>query len=203
MKNEFRLENFETNEKVTVRLYDDCMEIIDKDGFKTTLFRDTIIDAKLERETHSTTHDYGKVRVSTKVVSGVYISKSFDVKNTNSYTIVKLRIKSTVGDLLLTGSEEKLKDILYYCASKYRNLSEGDVFGYYLWLIAGYITLAGWIGMFVMSNFLDTYIEPVHSIVCTIGFCFALIAFLGLIPTCLLGFVYKDAKPEVKYPKKK
>lgn len=206
MKNEFRFKTAETDEKVTIRLYGDCMEIIEKDGFKTTLSRDTIIDAKLERENHSTTHDYGRVRVSTRVVSGVYVSKSFDVKHTDSYTVVKLRIKTSVmDDILLTGSEEELKDVLYYCVSKYRNVSEDDAFGYYMWLIVGYITLAGWIGLFIMGlclDFLDTCSEAVNSIVLNIGLWSSAIAFLGLIPTCLLGFVYKDAKPEVKYPKK-
>ena len=207
MKNEFRLRTAETNEKVTIRLYEDCMDIIDKDGFKTTIAKDTITDANLERETHSTINDYGRVRVSARVVSGVYVSKSFDVKNTNSYTVVKLRIKTSVmDDILLTGSEEELKDVLYYCVSKYRNISEDDVFGYYMWLVIGYITVASWIGMFIMAMYQGFYFDSheafSESIAFTISLWFTIIAFLGLIPTCLLGFVYKDAKPEVKYPKK-
>lgn len=210
MKNEFRFKTAETDEKVTIRLYGDCMEIIEKDGFKTTLSRDTIIDAKLERENHSTTHDYGRVRVSTRVVSGVYVSKSFDVKHTDSYTVVKLRIKTSVmDDILLTGSEEELKDVLYYCVSKYRNVSEDDAFGYYMWLIVGYITLAGWAGMVIAmmvsmnqlfsSNIYETLSDTPAS---NVYLLFFVIGILGLIPTYRLGSVYKDAKPEVEYSKK-
>ena len=207
MKNNvFRLENFETNEKVTVRLYDDCMDIIDKDGFITTIARDTIVDANMERETHSETKDYGKVRVGARVVPGVYVSRSVDVKNTNSYTIVKLRIKSVIDDLVLFGSEEQLRDILYYCVSKRRNLNKKEIRGYYAWNVVGYITLAAWIGsafmlMYYTCNF-DTHKEFEETIAYTINLWFGAIAFLGLIPTYLLGFVYKDSKPEVEYPKR-
>lgn len=208
MNNEFRLRTADTNERVIVRLYKDCMDIIDKDGFKTTLFKDTIIDANIERETHSETKDYGKVRVGARVVSGVYVSKSFDVKNTNSYTIVKLRIKSVIDDLVLVGSEEELKDILRYCVSKRRNLSKKEVCGYYAWLIVGYTTLAIWgimaiIMMYELSMDLDTLKEFERTVVHDIAGWLSIFAFLGLIPTYLLGFVYKDSKPNVEYPKKK
>lgn len=210
MKNNvFRLENFETNEKVTVRLYDDCMDIIDKDGFITTLFRDTIVDANIERETHSEAKDYGKVRVGARVVPGVYVSRSVDVKNTKSYTLVKLRIKSVIDDLVLFGSEEDLRDILYYCVSKRRVLNKKEVRGYYAWNVVGYITLSAWVASAFMMM-VATYqcyncgYETVSDTPASnIFLWFGLIAFLGLIPTYLLGFVYKDSKPEVEYPKKK
>ena len=208
-RNEFRLENFETHEKVTVRLYDDCMEVIDKDGFKTTLFRDIIVDANIERETHSETKDYGKIRVGARIVPGAYASRSIDVKNTNSYTIVKLRIKSNViDDLVLFGSEDELRDILYYCVSKRRNLSKKEVRGYYAWLVVGYTTLAIWAGMAIMMMYqismdLDTYKEFTRTVAYDICGWLSIFAFLGLIPTYLLGFVYKDSKPEVEYPRKK
>ncbi len=210
MKNNvFRLENAETNEKVTVRLYDDCMDIIDKDGFITTIARDTIVDANIERETHSETKDYGKVRVGARIAPGAYVSRSIDVKNTNSYTIVKLRIKSVIDDLVLFGSEDELRDILYYCVSKRRVLSKKEVRGYYAWNIVGYITLAAWIGMIITmmvamnqlfsSNIYETLSDTPASNVCLLFF---VIGILGLIPTYLLGFVYKDSKPEVEYPRK-
>ena len=210
MKNNvFRLENFETNEKVTVRLYDDCMDIIDKDGFITTIARDTIEDANLERETHSEHHDRGKVRVGARVVPGVYVSRSIDMSYDTSYTIVNLRIKTSVsGDLVLFGSEDELRDILYYCVSKRRVLSKKEIRGYYAWNIVGYITLAIWVGMafmamYEMSMDLDTYEEFSRTVASDISGWLSIFAFLGLIPTYLLGFVYKDSKPEVKYPKKK
>lgn len=209
MKNNvFRLENFETKEKVTVRLYDDCMDIIDKDGFITTIARDTIVDANIERETHSETKDYGKVRVGARVVPGVYVSRSVDVKNTNSYTIIKLRIKSSVvDDLVLFGSEDELRDILYYCVSKRRHLSKKEIRGYYAWNIVGYTTLAIWaimaiMMMYEMSMDLDTLKEFRRTVAYDICGWLSIFAFLGLIPTYLLGFVYKDSKPEVEYPKK-
>lgn len=209
MKNNvFRLENFETNEKVTVRLYDDCMDIIDRDGFITTIARDTIVDANIERETHSETKDYGKVRVGARIVPGVYVSRSVDVKNTNSYTIIKLRIKSSVvDDLVLFGSEDELRDILYYCVSKRRHLSKKEVRGYYAWNIVGYTTLAIWVGMAIMMMYemsmdLDTLKEFRRTVAYDISGWLSIFAFLGLIPTYLLGFVYKDSKPEVEYPRK-
>lgn len=209
MKNNvFRLENFETKEKVTVKLYDDCMDIIDKDGFITTIARDTIVDANIERETYSETKDYGKVRVGARVVPGVYVSKSFDIKDTKSYTIVKLRIKSSVvDDLVLFGSEEELRDILYYCVSKRRHLSKKEIRGYYAWNIVGYTTLAIWVGMAIMMMYemsmdLDTYKEFTRTVAYDISGWLSIVAFLGLILTYLLGFVYKDSKPEVEYPKR-
>lgn len=208
MKNEFRLENFETNEKVTVRLYEDCMDIIDKDGFKTTLFKDTITDANIEKETHSEHHDPGRIRVGARVAPGVYVSKSVDMSYDTSYTLVKLRIKSNViDDLVLFGSEEDLKDILYYCVSKRRNLSKKEVRGYYAWLVVGYTTLAIWAFMAIMMIYelsldLDAYKEFTRTATYDICGWLSIFAFLGLIPTYLLGFVYKDSKPEVKYPKK-
>ena len=208
MGNEFNLRMADTNEKVTVRLYEDCMDIIDKDGFKTTLFKDTIIDANIERETHSETHDPGKVRVGARIVPGVYVSKSIDMSYVTSYTIVKLRIKSVIDDLVLVGSEEELKDILRYCVSKRRNLSKKEVRGYYAWLIVGYTTLAIWavmaiIMMYELSMDLDTLKEFKRTVVYDIAGWLSIFAFLGLIPTYLLGFVYKDSKPNVEYPKKK
>lgn len=208
MKNNvFRLENFETNEKVTVRLYDDFMDIIDKDGFITTIARDTIVDANMERETHSETKDYGKVRVGARVVPGVYVSRSVDVKNTNSYTIIKLRIKSSVvDDLVLFSSEDELRDILYYCVSKRRHLSKKEVRGYYAWNIVGYTTLVAWAGMAIMAMYqgfcFDTYEEFSRTVASDIAGWLSIIALFGLILTYLLGFVYKDSKPEVEYPKK-
>ena len=211
MKNNvFRLENFETNEKVTVRLYDDCMDIIDKDGFITTIARDTIIDANIERETHSETKDYGKVRVGARIVPGVYVSKSIDMSYDNSYTIVKLRIKTSVsGDLFLFGSEDELRDILYYCVSKRRVLSKKEIRGYYAWNVVGYITLSAWAGMIITmmvamnqlssSNIYKTLSDTPAS---NVYLLFFIIGILGLIPTYLLGFVYKDSKPEVEYPRK-
>ena len=212
MKNNvFRLENFETKEKVTVRLYSDCMDIVDKDGFITTIARDTIIDANIETETHSEHHDRGKVRVGARIVSGVYISKSIDMSYDDSYTITKLRIKSSVmEDLVLFGSEDELRDILYYCVSKYRNISKDEAFGYYMWLVVGYITLACWAGMVIAmmvsmnqlfsSNIYETLSDTPAS---NVYLLFFVIGILGLIPTYRLGSVYKDAKPEVEYPKKK
>lgn len=209
MKNNvFRLENFETKEKVTVKLYDDCMEVIDKDGFRTTLFRDIITDANIERETHSEHHDPGRIRVGAKIVPGVYVSKSIDMSYDTSYTIVKLRIKSVIDDLVLFGSEDELRDILYYCVSKRRHLSKKGVRGYYAWLVVGYTTLAIWavmaiMMMYQMSMDLDTYKEFTRTVAYDICGWLSIFAFLGLIPTYLLGFVYKDSKPEVEYPKKK
>ena len=206
-RNEFRLENFETNEKVTVRLYDDCMDIIDKDGFITTLSRDAIVDANIERETHSEHHDRGKIRVGARIVPGVYLSKSVDMSYDTSYTIVKLRIKSSVvDDLVLFGSEEQLRDILYYCVSKRRHLSKKEIRGYYAWNVVGYITLSAWVGMAFMAMYqgfcFDTYKEFSRTVASDIAGWLSIIAFLGLIPTYLLGFVYKDSKPEVEYPRK-
>lgn len=202
MGNEFNLRMADTNEKVTVRLYEDCMDIIDKDGFKTTLFKDTIIDANIERETHSETHDPGKVRVGARIVPGVYVSKSIDMSYVTSYTIVKLRIKSVIDDLVLVGSEEELKDILRYCVSKRRNISKKESKGYYAWLVSGYITLASWIGFIITSMYQLSNEAFLMDTATDLYGWFVLATFLSSPITYFLFYIYGDSKPEVKYPEK-
>ncbi len=198
MGNEWKhLRMVETGEEVTIRLYDNCMEIIDKDGFKTTIDRDTIVNAKMEGETYTNKYNYGSVRVSARVVPGVYVSHSTPLKGVETYTVKKIRIKTSVmDDILLYGYipaiDKDLETILDYWLARYKNQTESEVKGYYSMLTSCWITAICWIAMFI--SILSK--GSVH-------FYIVVAVFIGSVRSCRLLDRYYDCKPIAEYPKKK
>lgn len=197
MGNEFKhLRMVETGEEVTIRLYDNCMEIIDKDGFKTTIARDAIVNARMEGETYTRKYNHGSVRVSARVMTGVYVSHSTPLKGTQTYTVKKLRIiTSVMGDILLYGYipaiDKDLETILKYCFARYKKQTESEVNGYYSMLISCWVTSICWIAILFTILSLNN-----------VSFYFLAVTFLSSFISCRLLDKYFDCKPIEKYPKK-
>lgn len=197
MGNEWKhLRIAETGEEVTVRLYDNCMEIIDKDGFKTTIIRDTIVNAKMEGETYTNKYNYGSVRVSARVMPGVYVSHSTPLKGTETYTVKKIRIKTSImDDLVLYGYipaiNKDLETILEYCLARYKKQTESEVNGYYSMLVSCWATSICWIA--ILFNILSLN---------DVSFYFVAVTFLSSFISCRLLDKYYDCKPIEKYPRK-
>lgn len=83
----------ETNEDITVKLYNNCMDIIDKDEFITTIDRGVITNAKIETENHKST-----LRIRTSIRDNLLLKGNVrDLGRILDYCISKYREVNTVG----------------------------------------------------------------------------------------------------------
>lgn len=91
MKNEFKLKIVETNENVTIILYSNCMDIINENGFITTIDRDDIINANIEINTNI-------LRIRTGVRDNLLLDgNDKDLEKILDYCISKYREANAIG----------------------------------------------------------------------------------------------------------